>query len=39
VAEAGGTDIDNEGAWNDTFGNVLKISLFQVLNITSNHEK
>jgi hypothetical protein len=39
VAETGGTDFDNESAWNGTIENVLKISLFQVFNITSNHEK
>ena len=39
MAEAAGKHVDRECAWNDTFGNVLKSSLFQVFNITSNHEK
>ena len=39
MAEAGGTHVDDECARNDTFGNVLKISLFQAFDITSNHEK
>jgi hypothetical protein len=39
VAEAGGTNADREYARYDTFGNALKISLFQVFNITSKHEK